>query len=89
MAKSNKKSTALLTLDLHGLKEDEVFDKVDKFLSSPRVQKASKARIMSGKGKGIVQKKLIEYLKLGGYPWTFERDAQGRENQGVLVIHLD
>lgn len=89
MPKPKNKSASALTLDLHGLREDEVFDKVDKFLSSPRAQSAPKVRIMSGKGKGIVQKKLIEYLKLGGYPWTYERDSQGRENQGVLVIHLN
>lgn len=77
------------TLDLHGLRESEVFDRVDGFLSSPRAQNAPKVRIMPGKGKGIVQKKLIEYLRLGGFPWSYERDASGKENQGVILVHMD
>ena len=73
------------TLDLHGVTEDEVFDLVDRFLTkatSPVV------RIMPGKGKGIIKKKLIEYLKLAKYSWTYEKLANGKPNEGVLVIHL-
>lgn len=84
-----KKSSNIPTLDLHGLREAEVFDTVDAFINSPRVQKASKVRIMPGKGKGIVQKKLVEYLKLGGFPWSFEKDEKGRVNEGVIVVHMD
>jgi DNA-nicking Smr family endonuclease len=75
------------TLDLHGLREAEVFDKVDAFLRSPKAQKAPQVRIMPGKGKGIVQKKLIEYLKLGGFPWAYEKDGQGKVNEGVIVVY--
>ena len=86
--KPNKTSSNSPTLDLHGLREDEVFDKVDAFISSPRVQNSKQVRIMPGKGKGIVQKKLIEYLKLGGFPWSFEKDSSGKVNEGVIIVHV-
>ncbi len=73
------------SLDLHGATEAEVFDLVDRFLTK---QNAPTVRIISGKGKGIVKKKLIEYLKLARYTWTFEKLPNGSQNEGVLIVQL-
>lgn len=77
------------SLDLHGLRAEEVFDAVDRFLRNPKVQNCKSARIMPGKGKGIVRQKLIEYLRLGGYPWSYEKDTKGNTNEGVIVVHME
>ncbi|MCB0364407.1 MAG: Smr/MutS family protein [Bdellovibrionaceae bacterium] len=77
------------TLDLHGRTTDEVFDLVDAFLLKESQRGAHTARIMTGKGKGLVQKVVIDYLRKAHYHWSHERLADGRPNEGVLVIHLE
>ncbi len=74
------------TLDLHGRTVDEVFDLVDRFLT----QNAHRPEvcIMPGKGTGKVQNEVVRYLKLGGYPWSYETLANGQKNTGSLIIHL-
>ena len=74
-------------LDLHGARQEEVIDRVDRFIVKSNDAGLAKVRIMTGKGKGIVQKTVIEYLKLGGFPWQFEKTAKG-VNEGVLVVFL-
>jgi dsDNA-specific endonuclease/ATPase MutS2 len=76
-------------LDLHGKKTDEVEDLVDQFLMSVNNQNLKRARIMTGKGTGAVQKVVTQYLKRAGYPWQYEKLSNGGENTGVLVIFLD
>lgn len=77
----------LPTLDLHGFKTDEVFDAVEKFLL--KHQNARQVRIMPGKGQGLVKAKVIEYLKMAGYPWSVERLDNGRPNEGVMIVHME
>lgn len=72
-------------LDLHGAVEEEVFDLLDRFLRDHRDQE--QALIIVGRGKGIIKKKVIEYLELTAYPWSYER-VKGLENTGALVIDL-
>lgn len=76
-------------IDLHGLTVDEALIRVDKFLHSFGSGQTKTARIMTGKGTGQVQKAVIQYLKQGGYPWTYDKQANGKPNEGVLVLHLD
>lgn len=83
-----KNLSRFASLDLHGVVEDEVFDLVDRFLSKQSNSGGTQVRIMPGKGKGIVKKKLIEYLRLANYSWTYEKLPNGSQNEGVLVIHL-
>ncbi len=82
------KKTNSPMLDLHGVSEDEVFDLVDRFFTKHNDSKSSQVRIMPGKGKGILKKKLLEYLRLANYSWTYEKLANGTLNEGVLIIHL-
>lgn len=76
------------TLDLHGYRVEDVFDAVEKFLA--RHADKDRVRIMPGKGSGKVQAEVARYLKLGNYPWSFERSgAAGTANSGVMLVHLD
>jgi len=75
-------------LDLHGCRAEEVPDKVDRFLMNAMSADLQRVRIMTGKGKGIVQKEVTKYLKLGSYKWSYEKSAKGVVNEGVLIIHL-
>lgn len=82
-----KKAPQLKTLDLHGFRQDEVYDAVDKFLMKNSRQK--QLRIMTGKGKGLVQKQVLQYLKQAGYPWVFEKMSNGSVNNGCLIVFVD
>ncbi|MCC6277917.1 MAG: Smr/MutS family protein [Oligoflexia bacterium] len=77
------------TLDLHGKKTDEVEDLVDRFLMNAQEQHLKRIRIMTGKGTGAVRNVVTKYLKLGGFPWKYEKLSNGKDNEGVLVVFLD
>ncbi|HEY8272070.1 MAG TPA: Smr/MutS family protein [Pseudobdellovibrionaceae bacterium] len=76
-------------LDLHGFKSDEVEDAVDKFLVKVSNSSLKRARIMTGKGTGIVKNLTIRYLKQAGYNWVYEKLPNGKNNEGCLVIFLE
>lgn len=76
-------------LDLHGFKADQVEDAVDKFLMKVSNSGLKKARIMTGKGSGIVKDITIRYLKLAGYHWAYEKLPNGKNNEGCLVLFLE
>jgi hypothetical protein len=60
---------------------------VDRFLV--QLWGAKRAHILAGKGKGIVKKIAIDYLKKTGYPWEYEKLANGKRNEGSLILLLD
>lgn len=76
-------------LDLHGYRGEHVEDAVDKFLMQLSKSNLKQARIMTGKGTGTVRTIVIRYLDLGGFHWAYEKLANGKPNEGVLVIFLD
>ncbi|MCB0361220.1 MAG: Smr/MutS family protein [Bdellovibrionales bacterium] len=76
-------------LDLHGKNQDEVFDLVDRFVWDQSKKGLSRIRIMTGKGKGLVRKQVVDYLKKAGYPWQYERLPSGEFNEGVLIVFID
>lgn len=80
------KKQKLKTIDLHGYKQDMIFDALDKFIM--KNQNQSQVLVMTGKGKGIVQKEAIKYLKLGGYPWKYQTLDSGKENTGCLIVFI-
>ena len=75
-------------LDLHGVRGEDVEPKVDQFLVQISNSSLKKARIMTGKGTGVVQKLVMNYLKQAGYTWKYEKLANGKDNEGCLVIYL-
>ena len=76
-------------LDLHGFKSDEVEDAIDRFLVKVSSSSLKRARIMTGKGSGVVKSIAIKYLKLAGYQWAYEKLSNGKNNEGCLVIFLE
>lgn len=76
-------------LDLHGYRGEDVEAAIDRFLVQVSRANLKKARIMTGKGTGTVKNITIKYLKLAGYPWTYERLPNGKQNEGCLIIHLE
>ena len=78
----------LKTLDLHGCLADEVQDKVDHFIHQGQKSGQHQLRIMTGKGKGIVKKVVIDYLNLGRFPWHYEKMPNGQLNEGVLIVSI-
>ncbi len=77
------------SIDLHGYKVDEVADEVDRFLMRLSSSNLKRAKIITGKGSGAVQKATISYLKQAGYQFAFEKSPNGKENSGVLILFLD
>lgn len=80
-------SSKLPTLDLHGFKADDVFDALETFLQ--KHSNRAQIRIMPGKGTGKVRAKVIEYLKLSRYPWSYERLTNGSANEGVMIVYME
>lgn len=76
-------------LDLHGYRVSDVPDAVDSFLMKSTQRGAKRIRIMTGKGSGQVRNAVIEYLRLGGFPYEFERLPNGTRNEGLLIVFLD
>ncbi len=78
-----------MLLDLHGYRTEDVPDAVDRFLIKAQRAGQKRVRIMTGKGTGQVKKTVVNYLRLGGFPFEEERMENGRRNEGVLVVFLD
>jgi DNA-nicking Smr family endonuclease len=87
-SKPTKKSASGPTLDLHGFKKEDVHARLDRFLMDVTARGAKQVRVMTGKGTGVVQAEVIRLLKQGQYPWKFEKQANGTENTGVLVVFV-
>lgn len=90
MAKMKQNSPQKVNrLDLHGYLVEDVADAVDRFIVQMTAQGKKVVHIMPGKGSGKVKEAVVSYLKLGGFPWKFENLANGKLNEGVLVVFLD
>lgn len=75
-------------LDLHGYKTEDVELAIDRFLMQLSSSNLKKARIMTGKGTGAVKATATKYLKMAGYKWDYEKQSNGKPNEGCLVIYL-
>jgi DNA-nicking Smr family endonuclease len=82
------KATRTPQIDLHGFTGEQVEDAIDRFLLEQSRAGSVKVQIMTGKGQGVVQKIVIEYLKRAGYSWQYFKNENGAVNQGVLVVGL-
>ena len=73
-------------LDLHGLYEQEAITAVSSFLLASEKSEHNKVRIITGKGSGILQKSVRQYLQEQGY--FFETAKINEGGSGALVITL-
>lgn len=87
--KSDSPGVKLKSIDLHGLKADEVFDALDGFLLKASQSGQRRVKIITGKGKGIVQKETERYLKMAGYHYQKEKMDNGKVNDGVLIVFVE
>ena len=76
-------------LDLHGCTTDEVIDKLDPFLLQAANANLKRVRVMTGKGTGKVKAVVLQYLKQAQYQWQYEKLANGKNNEGVLVVFME
>lgn len=76
------------TLDLHGFPSEDVVPAIDEFILKHSKSGIKVVRIMTGKGKGIVKKIVVDYLKQAGYPWKFEKQS-GQTNEGVICVFME
>ena len=81
-AKPGGTKDQLPTLDLHGFTTDLVNDAVDRFLVKSQKAGHRRVRLITGIGTGAVRKVALEWLKLGGFPYS-------KENEGSFVIFLE
>ena len=88
MAKKQITKSSMPVLDLHGVAVSDVDDKVDRFLVQSQNKGLHQIRIMTGKGTGQVRAAVQKYLKLGGYPFQFEKMANNSNNEGVLIVQI-
>ena len=72
-------------IDLHGYTTDEVFDRLDQFIRIHKDQE--QICVIVGKGKGLVKKKVLEYLKMAHYSWCYEK-VRGITNEGALLVDM-
>lgn len=75
-------------LDLHGDKLFDIETKVDRFIVNSQDRGFSQVRIMTGKGSGKIRSAVQAYLKLGGYPFKFEKMSNNQHNEGVLIVQI-
>ncbi len=76
------------TIDLHGFTTDQVYDALDRFLLKASQAGAPRAKVITGKGKGLVLKETKAYLAQAGYQFQFEKTAGGKDNEGVLIVFV-
>ncbi|MEZ4871641.1 MAG: Smr/MutS family protein [Bdellovibrionales bacterium] len=74
---------------MHGVRVEDVFDKVDAFVHKHVQNGTARVKIMPGKGTGAVKAELLKYLKLGGYPSQPETLPSGKKNPGSLIVFLN
>lgn len=82
-------SAKIPTLDLHGFTEDEALAALDQFLMKNSQGPAPSIRVMTGKGKGVLQKAVAQYLRTAGYPSKLETLPNGQKNEGVLIVFMN
>lgn len=81
-------ATNLPSLDLHGAKTDEVFDRLDRFLRREEGRGTACVRIIHGIGTGKVKEKATEYCRMTGHTPKPDRSANGAPNPGSFLLYL-
>lgn len=76
------------SLDLHGAKVDEVFDRMDRFLRAEESKGSQCVRVIHGKGTGKIREKCLEYCRLSGHKPKPDKSEKGLENPGSFLLYL-
>ena len=85
--KPRSKTEKIPRLDLHGKTAEEVAKLLDPFLLNH--QNHEQVAIICGKGRGIVRKEVLDYLKKAGYnSWSYEK-IRGQTNEGCIIVNME
>jgi DNA-nicking Smr family endonuclease len=76
------------SLDLHGAKTDEVFDRMDRFLRREESRGTACVRIIHGIGTGKVKEKAMEYCRMTGHAPKADQGPNGAKNPGSFLLYL-
>ncbi len=73
-------------LDLHGLYESEAIDEVSEFLLNAEQKKFQRVRVVTGKGKGVLQNGVRTWLLKENYVFETAKITEG--GSGALIVKL-
>lgn len=84
-----KKSAEFVSeIDIRGIRAEEVYGKLERFLDEAFVANASRLRIVHGKGGGVLRDLVIRFLKEENQVLKVEHEAPDRGGDGVTIAHL-
>lgn len=75
-------------LDIRGMATDEAMPVLDQFLDSAVLSKLTSARIIHGKGTGVLRKAVHEHLKRSRYVKNFRIGVYGEGEDGVTIVEF-
>ena len=73
-------------LDLHGFFEREALEAVDEFLMNAESENFSRVRIITGKGKGVLQSGVRTWLLANQHMFETAKITEG--GAGALIVKL-
>jgi dsDNA-specific endonuclease/ATPase MutS2 len=76
------------SLDLHGVRQEEVFDLLDKFIRKEEAKGSSAVRIIHGIGTGKVKARVLEFCKITGHQPKPDKGENGQVNPGSVLLYL-
>ena len=75
-------------LDIRGMASDEAMPVLDQFLDNAVMAKLPSARIIHGKGTGILRKAVHDHLKRSPYVRKFRLGTFGEGEDGVTIVEF-
>ena len=75
-------------LDIRGMASDEAMPVLDQFLDNAVMAKLPSARIIHGKGTGILRKAVHDHLKRSPYVKKFRLGTFGEGEDGVTIVEF-
>jgi len=75
-------------LDIRGMASDEAMPVLEQFLDNAVMAKLSSARIIHGKGTGILRKAVHDYLRHSRYIRKFRLGTYGEGEDGVTIVEF-
>ena len=76
------------TLDLRGMRYEEAYQKLEKYIDDAIFGSLNIVSIIHGFGTGVIREMVINYLKTSPYVESFRYGGAGEGGQGVTVVTL-